>query len=423
MKQDAWWKHTVIYEAYVDKFAGSFTGFREKIDYLENLGIGCIHVLPFFPSGGVDGGYDVTDYTAVDPRLGTLEDAEAFIVKASKHGIRVIIDLVLNHTSVEHPWFKEARLSRQNPKRDYYLWSKNGKEYTQAPNAFPNIKSSNWILNPATGDFYFATFYPEQADLNWKNPAVEEEIMRIMDFWLGLGVSGFRLDAAGHLAKRKDTSCKSLPETHEILKRLRAYLETKNAHAVLLAEVHDTLPRMREYFGNGDECHLVYHFPLAEEIFRALAENNMRGVPEMTAAASSIPANCAWAVFLRNHDELSLATLKEDVRDRVLERFDPERKHRFGTGLAMRLASLLDGDHKKILAAFRLLLDCPGSPVIYYGDEIGMLNAGVSGKIPDTRAYVRGAFDWHEAVLQEKNPDALSAAIARMIRIRRSTFS
>ncbi len=415
MEQDAWWKHTVIYEAYVDKFAGSFSGLLEKLDYLEKLGIGCIHLLPFFPSGGIDGGYDVTDYTAVDPRLGTLKDVEMFIAEASKRGIRVLIDLVLNHTSVEHPWFRESRRSPQNPKRDYYLWSSTGKEYAAAYNPFEHLKPKNWIFNAEAQAYYYATFYPEQADLNWDNPAVEEEMFRIMDFWLGLGVDGFRLDAAGHLAKREGTDCKGLKETHAILKRFRAHLETKSADAVLLAEVHDTLPRMREYFGQGNECHLVYHFGLAEELCRAFAQNDMRGVPEILAKTSSTPANCAWAIFLRNHDELSLATLKEEVRTKVLERFDPERKHRFGTGLAMRLASMLGEDRKKILAAFRLLLDCPGSPVIYYGDEIGMPNSDISGKVPDARAYVRGAFDWSEATLQKKNPDSLCNAIARMI--------
>ncbi|MEX2053103.1 MAG: alpha-amylase family glycosyl hydrolase, partial [Candidatus Paceibacterota bacterium] len=249
MEDKYWWKDIVIYETYVDKFARDFKGLTEKLGYLEDLGINCIHLLPFFPSPRVDDGYDVSDYTNVQSELGTIEDAKSFISQASKHGIRVMIDLVFNHTSTQHPWFKEASSSPDSLKREYYLWSKTGEEYPEAYNPFEHLKPKSWILDPTSGQYYFSTFYPEQADLNWDNPEVEREFLNIMDFWVDAGVSLFRLDAASFLIKRDGTNCRHLPETHTVLKRIRRHIEENYPHVALLAEVHAPIEKAIEYFG------------------------------------------------------------------------------------------------------------------------------------------------------------------------------
>ena len=252
-----WWQKTVIYSTYVDKFAGDFATMTGRLDYLSRLGVGCLHILPFYPSPLVDDGYDISNYCDVRKELGTLEDFTRFTEEAHRHGIRVMIDLVLNHTSTQHPWFIEASSSPNSPKRDFYLWSKAGNEYAGAANPFSVIKSSNWIVNPAGNNHYFSTFYPEQADLNWNNTEVFAAMMGVIDFWTAHGVDGFRLDAAAHLIKKEGTGCVSLPETHIVLKRIRAYLDAHHPGVALLGEAHgqDPIPVLKSYFGDGDECH------------------------------------------------------------------------------------------------------------------------------------------------------------------------
>ncbi len=412
-----WWKNAKIYELYVDAFAGTFAGLTERLPYFTRLGVNCLHILPHFPSPMIDDGYDIVDYRGVRPELGTFEDCTQFIEEAHRRGIRVIIDFVLNHTSDQHPWFIEARSSRDNPKRDFYLWSASAVELAGATNAFPDIKSQNWIPNSATGDFYFSTFYPEQADLNWDNPAVFEEMLAHMEFWAAHGVDGFRLDAASHLIKREGTISRSLPETHLLLKRIRQRLETAYPDVILLAEVAQDVASSKEYFGAGDECHLVYNFPLMEQLWLALKDGTRTSLDAMIAYSSDIPDDCQWATFLSNHDQISLGTLSADERYRLIDFFDPKHEYLFNKGEAtsMRIASIFHGDTKRIIEAINLLYHTPGAPIMYYGDEIGMQNLPAGNRGVDSRRYVRGKFDWRAAEAQSKDAVSLLNQIARII--------
>lgn len=425
MKKGQWWKNTVIYETYVDKFAGNFRNFEKKLGYLENLGINCVHILPFFPSPGADEGYDVTDYTSVRNDLGSLKDIESFITEASKQDIRIIIDLVLNHTSIQHPWFKKALSSPKSPKRNYYLWSSTGKEFPEAYNPFSHLKLKNWIFDPTSQQYYYSTFLPEQADLNWDNPEVEEEILKVMDFWTDVGVSGFRLDATSFLIKRSGTSCRHLPETHAILKRIRKHLKNRRSDAILLGEIHAPIETMSSYFGNGDECHMAYHFPFMQQAFLSLAREDPLMVKNVIAVSSNIPDSCRWAIFLTSHDEITLTTMGASERAEVISFLDPENKWAFkpGKSISMRLASALKESREKIIGAFELLFKSPGSPIIYYGSEIGMLNAKLSKPPRDTRFYLRGPFEWSRAEREMKDPDSILNNVKRMIRERKSCFN
>ena len=413
-----WWKSAKIYELYVDAFAETFAGLAGRLPYFTQSGINCLHLLPHFPSGMIDGGYDVTDYRAVRSELGTFDECMEFIKEAHEQGIRVIIDFVLNHTSEQHPWFIEARSSRDNPKRDFYLWSTSSKKFGGATNAFPDIKSQNWIPNPATDDLYFATFYPQQPDLNWDNPQVFDEMAANMEFWAAHGVDGFRLDAAAHLIKREGTTSRGLPETHQILKRIRARLEANYPELILLAEAAQDIGSSKSYFGDGDECHLVYNFPLMERMWLALVDGNRAPLDAAIVESAAIPENCEWATFLRNHDELSLGTLTFDERHRIIEAIDPKHEYLFNKGEAtsMRIASALHGNTKKILDGMKLLYSTPGAPVMYYGDEIGMRNLPIGDLLIDSRRSVRGTFDWDAAHEQSKDPDSLLNQISQMIR-------
>lgn len=415
----AWWKTAKIYELYVDKFAGDFRGLTEKLDYLSNLGINTVHILPHYPSPMIDDGYDITDYRNVRPELGTLADMQEFVATARKRGIHVILDMVLNHVSSSHPWFIEARSSRTNPKRDYFLWSDTGSEYALSSNMFPDIKERNWIPNPQTGDFYFATFYPEQPDLNWDNPDVIEGMLANIDFWADMGVDGFRLDAACFLIKRDGTTCKGLPETHAMIKMIRHHLDEKySAGIILLGEAAQSIEDSIAYFGNGDECHMMYHFPLMTEMWLALRHNDLSHVEQMVRQSFDIPPNCAWATFLRNHDEIELRILpSQDVRTDLISFLDPKKEYlcNQGQGTSMRIASVFDGDKEKILGALRLLFETPGTPIMYYGDEIGMKNLPPDKNIKDTRKFVRGAFDWNAADQQMNDPDSLLSHVRMLL--------
>ena len=416
-----WWQNAIIYEAYVDKFAGNFKNFTQQLWYLEKLGVTCIHLLPHYPSPMVDEGYDVSDYCAVREDLGTLEDFSVFAAEAKRRGMRIIIDLVLNHTSTAHPWFREAQSSSSNAKRDFYLWSNTGKELADAVNALTYLKPRNWIYNPKTNDYYFSTFYPKQADLNWDNPQVLKEMLASMDFWMALGVSGFRLDAATHLVKREGTNCKSLPEVHQILKNLRKHVQIVNPEVILLAETYDSISKTKAYFGNGDECHLAYNFPLMGQMFFALARGNEDLVCDMLKESADIPKQCSWATFLRCHDEITLAFFPPDIRQEVLAYLDPASNHLFnnGMGTSVRLASIWQNNTEKLRQVFRWFFSMPGSLVWYYGDEIGMENEGLEHAFRDTRLYVRGTFDWNTANTQAHNPDSLFTYVAELIRERK----
>jgi maltose alpha-D-glucosyltransferase / alpha-amylase len=416
-----WWKNSVIYSAYVDKFAGSFAGLTEKLEYLELLGIDCIHLLPFYSSPMVDDGYDVSDYCGIREDLGTLKDFSRFVKSAKDKGLRVIIDLVLNHASTQHPWFLEAKSSLKNPRRDFFLWSEDGAEYASAPNPFSTLKPSNWIHNASTHDYYFSTFYPEQADLNWNNPQIFSEMMRIVDFWAEFGVDGFRLDAAAHLIKKEGTDCVGLPETHAILKKIRAHFGEHHPGVILLGEASgkDSVATLKTYFGAGNECHLVYFFPLVGKLFLALKRNDVRIIRNAIEEAKRIPSGTAWVTLLRHHDELPLATLSATDSQELLDYFDPEKKYRFNLGASLRLATMFHGNQEKILEAFRLLLGIPGSPLIYYGDEIGMENEALPRGEKDARRSIRATFDRNKAEVQKADSGSLFNGVASMIHARK----
>jgi maltose alpha-D-glucosyltransferase/alpha-amylase len=305
-----------------------------------------------------------------------------------------------------------------NSKRDFFLWSQTAREHGDAVNAFPDIKSSNWIPNPQTDDYYFATFYPEQPDLNWDNEEVVKEMLAHMDFWADLGVDGFRLDAAPYLIKRDGTNSKGLPETHLVIKQIRAHLDQKYPEVILLAEAHQSVAETKTYFGDGDECHMVYHFPLMEAMWLAVQYNDPSRVRAMIDHSFAIPENCQWGVFLRNHDEISLATLAPDERARLVDFLDPKHEYPFNKGksTSMRVASALRGDRTAMHMAFALLYSTPGAPIMYYGDEIGMRNLPVVAEILDTRKYVRGVFDWREAEKEIADPTSLFHEVATLIK-------
>ena len=413
-----WWKEAKIYELYIDKFADTIENLTLHIDYFTTLGVNTLHLLPHYPSPMIDDGYDVSDYRSVRTSLGTLDDFSELIDAAHSRGIRIVIDLVLNHTSREHPWFVEALADPHSPKRNYYLWSHTGTEFSQATNGLPDIKKNNWI--PTDGaDFYFATYYPEQPDLNWDNPAVFEEMLSIMEFWAALGVDGFRLDAVPHLIKRTGTTCKGLPETHAVIKRIRARLESKYPQVILIAEAAGPLSETKKYFGNGDECHMVYHFILMEEMWSAIYRGDRSKLMKLVEDSLDIPDNCQWAIFLRNHDEIALGTLDPEEHGALLNFLDAKRTYAFnnGTRTSMRIGSIFSGDRDKILNALSLLYTLPGAPIMYYGDEIGMNNLAPQEGFRDSRKYVRGSFDWKIAQQQINDPGSLLSAVSKLVHL------
>lgn len=417
MEEKYWWKKAKIYELYVDKFAGNFKNLTTQLDYFTRLGVNALHVLPHYPSPMQDGGYDVMDYLNVRPELGTLDDFDTLVKAAHEKGIRVIVDMVLNHVSEHHPWFIEARSSKDNSKRDYFLWSETAAELATAWNAPSGFKDSNWIRNEATNDFYYATFYPYQPDLNWDNENVFDAMMANIDFWADRGVDGFRLDAALALVKRDIEDSRGLPETHALIKRIRAHLDAKyDGNVILLAEAHQETNRLKQFFGNGDECHLVYHFPMMETLFLALMFGEHERADAMIEESSGIPENCAWANFLRNHDEVSLSTLPLIRRTTLISLLDPKGEYLFNRGqvTAVRLANIFP-DIERRLEALRLLYSLPGASIMYYGDEIGMRNLPREHGVVDTRVFVRGPFDWEEARKQMADPDSPFSRTAAIV--------
>jgi len=412
-----WWKNTIIYELYTDKFAANLKGLITKLDYLELLGIDCIWILPHYPSPMIDDGYDVSDFRDVRKELGTLKDFQEVINEAHNRGIKVIIDMILNHTSNQHSWFQEAKKSRSSLKRDYYLWSENGDEYNLADNPFSNIKPNNWIYNTATKDYYYATFYPQQPDLNWQNPKVLEEMLEVIDYWINLGTDGFRLDAISRLTKRESTTCLNLPETHEIIKKIRKHVDEINPNIALLSE--DDAPSCWQgaYFGDGNECQMAFHFLSAAKLWLAIKRNDLSIIKEHIEKSYDIPDNCQWVTFLRNHDTIKLDSLEKEEERELVKWLDPGCKFSYDLGdrLAMRVAEIFEGNKDKIINAHRILLEQPGSPVIYYGDEIGMRNESFKTKPKDTRACVRGTFDWNESKKQIDDENSIFNHLSRLI--------
>ncbi|MDW8279234.1 MAG: maltose alpha-D-glucosyltransferase [Anaerolineales bacterium] len=396
-----WYKDAVFYELNVRAFQdgngdgiGDLPGLLSRLDYLQALGIDCLWLLPIYPSPLRDDGYDIADYRAIHPDYGTLDDFKALVDAVHARGMRLITDLVINHTSDQHPWFQAARADRHSPYRDYYVWSDTGQEYAQTRIIFLDTETSNWTWDEQAGQYYWHRFYAHQPDLNYDNPAVRHEMLEVVRFWLNLGVDGFRVDAVPYLYEREGTNCENLPETHAFLKELRAFVDTHFPGRLLLCEANQWPEDLRPYFGEGDEFHMGFHFPLMPRIFMALKKGRADDIISILKRTPAIPPSCQWATFLRNHDELTLEMVTPEERAWMWEQYAPEPVMRLNLGIRRRLAPLLDGDCRKIELAHALLFTLPGSPVLYYGDEIGM---GENLTLPD-RNGVRTPMQWDDSL-------------------------
>ncbi len=375
-----WYKDAIIYQVHVKSFfdsnndgIGDFPGLISKLDYIADLGVNAIWLLPFYPSPRLDDGYDISEYRDVHPDYGTLADFRRFVKAAHRRGIRVITELVLNHTSDQHPWFQRARRAKpRTPWRDFYVWSDDDRKYAGTRVIFVDTERSNWTWDPVAGAYYWHRFYSHQPDLNFDNPRVLSAVMGIMRFWLALGVDGLRLDAVPYLVEREGTSSENLPETHQILKRIRAEIDETFPDRLLLAEANQWPEDTKDYFGDGDECHMAFHFPLMPRMYMAIGREDRFPITDILRQTPPIPDNCQWAVFLRNHDELTLEMVTDSERDYLWDTYAADRRARLNLGIRRRLSPLLERDRRRIELMNSLLLSMPGTPVIYYGDEIGM---------------------------------------------------
>ncbi|HWZ26027.1 MAG TPA: maltose alpha-D-glucosyltransferase [Verrucomicrobiae bacterium] len=380
MQEDnLWYKDAVIYQLHVRTFCdsngdgiGDFVGMTQRLDYLQELGTNTIWLLPFYPSPLRDDGYDIADYTTVHPSYGTLDDFKAFLNAAHNRGLRVIIEMVMNHTSDQHPWFQEARSSRDNPKRDWYVWSDTDTKYKGVRIIFVDTELSNWTWDPVSKSYYWHRFFSHQPDLNFDNPDVFEAMWEIMRFWLDMGVDGFRLDAVPYLVEREGTSCENLPETHAVIKEVRKRLDQFYPGRMLLAEANQWPADVRAYFGDGDEFHTAFHFPLMPRMFMAVKLEDRKPIIEILDQTPPIPANCQWCIFLRNHDELTLEMVTDVERDYMYDEYATDKTMRINLGIRRRLAPMMENDRRRIELLNGLLMSMPGTPIVYYGDEIGM---------------------------------------------------
>jgi maltose alpha-D-glucosyltransferase/alpha-amylase len=394
-----WYKNAVFYELYVRAFRdsdgdgkGDLKGATQKLDYLQELGINCLWLLPIYPSPLRDDGYDISDYYNVIPDYGKREDLQALLDAAHARGIKVIMDLVLNHTSDQHPWFQAARSDPNSPYRDYYVWSDTADRYQDARIIFVDTESSNWTWDEKAGQYFWHRFYSTQPDLNFDNPAVRQEMLNVMKHWLDMGIDGFRADAVPYLFERDGTNCENLPETHAYLKEIRQFLDENYPGRILLAEANQWPKDVISYFGDGhNEFNMGFHFPLMPRIFMALRREDRTPLEWILNRTPAIPAACQWCIFLRNHDELTLEMVTEEERQWMWEEYAPEPRMRLNLGIRRRLAPLLDNKKQKIMLANSILFTMPGSPIVYYGDEIGM---GDDIWLPD-RNGVRTPMQWN----------------------------
>ena len=377
--QPLWFKTAVFYEVYVRGFHdsngdghGDLRGLLEKLDYLEWLGIDCLWLLPVYPSPMRDGGYDIADFFGIHPDYGDVDDVKTLIDSAHQRGIRVIADLVMNHTSNEHPWFVEARSSPDNPKRDWYVWSDTKHRYEDVRIIFIDTETSNWTWDEEAGAYYWHRFFHHQPDLNYDNPEVQEAMLEALRFWLELGLDGFRLDAVPYLFEREGTNCENLLETHAYLKRVRREVDERYPDRVLLAEANQWPADVVHYFGVGDECHMAFHFPVMPRMFMALRREDATPIVEILEQTPPIPDSCQWGLFLRNHDELTLEMVTDDERDYMYAEYANDPRMKLNLGIRRRLAPLLDNGRDEVELLTAILFSLPGSPVLYYGDEIGM---------------------------------------------------
>src|SRR5881227_2050084 len=388
-----WYKDAIIYELHVKTFCdsdgdgmGDFRGLIEKLDYLQELGVTAIWLLPFYPSPLRDDGYDIADYFDVNPSFGTLDDFRALLDAAHQRNLRVITELVINHTSDQNPWFQKSRRavaaaatgvidpgsSDNLAYKDFYVWSNTPEKYKDARIIFKDFETSNWAWDPIAKAYYWHRFYSHQPELNFDNPAVHEAVEKVCDFWLALGVDGLRLDAVPYLYEREDTSCENLPETHDYLRKLRAHVDVKFSNRMLLAEANQWPEDAISYLGKGDECHMAFHFPVMPRMFMALRMEDRFPIIDILSQTPPIPENCQWALFLRNHDELTLEMVTDEERDYMYRVYATDPQMRINLGIRRRLASLLGKDWNRIELMNALLFSLPGTPVLYYGDEIGM---------------------------------------------------
>jgi len=409
-----WYKETIIYELHVRSFAdgdgdgvGDFKGLIERLDYLERLGVGALWLQPFYPSPLRDDGYDIADYCDIHPAYGTLPDFKRFLREAHKRGLRVITELVLNHTSDQHPWFQRARRAEPGTvHRDFYVWSDKPDKYRQARIIFKDFEQSNWAWDPVAKAYFWHRFYANQPDLNYDNPAVRRAILKVVDFWLGMGVDGLRLDAVPYLFERRGTNCENLPETHAFLKALRAHVDAAFPDRMLLAEANQWPEDAVAYFGQGDECHMAFHFPVMPRIFMAVWAEDRYPIVDILEQTPPIPPSCQWALFLRNHDELTLEMVSEEERNSMYRAYARDARARINLGIRRRLAPLMQNNRRKMELINVLLLSFPGTPILYYGDELGM---GDNYHLGD-RNGVRTPMQWspdRNAGFSRANPQSL----------------
>jgi len=394
-----WYLNAIFYQVYVRAYCdsngdghGDLQGLISKLDYIKSLGVDCIWLMPIYPSPLRDDGYDIADFTSVLPEYGTLDDFRQLIDAAHVRGLRIITDLVLNHTSDQHPWFQASRADRQSQFRDYYVWSDTDKKYEDARIIFLDTQKSNWTWDEKAGQYFWHRFYPTQPDLNYDNPAVRDEMMAVMRFWLELGIDGFRADAIPYLYERDGTNCENLPETHSYLKQIRAFLEQNYPGRILLGEANQWPEDVRPYFANGNELHMNFHFPLMPRMYMALYKQDLTPLKWVFERTPSIPDNCQWCTFLRNHDELTLEMVTPEDREILWNAYAPDHAMRINLGIRRRLAPLMDNDPRRIRLMNALLYSFPGTPILYYGDEIGM---GDNLELPD-RNGVRTPMQWDE---------------------------
>ncbi len=408
-----WYKTATIYEVHVKSFfdssndgIGDFEGLRQKLHYLQDLGIDCLWLLPFYKSPLRDDGYDIADYTEINPQYGNLAQFKAFLEEAHQRNIKVITDLVLNHTSDQHHWFQEARKDPNSPKRDYYVWSDTDQKYQGARIIFTDTEKSNWTWDEEAQAYFWHRFFSHQPDLNFDNPAVHDEMIAIVKYWMDMGIDGFRLDAVPYLYEREGTNCENLPETHVFLKKVRQEVETKYPGKVLLAEANQWPLDVRPYFGDDDECHMAFNFPLMPRLYMALKQEDSTPIVEIVGQLPEIPSNCQWGIFLRNHDELTLEMVTDEERAYMYREYAPDPRHKLNVGIRRRLAPLLDNSRRRIELLNSMLFSLPGTPILYYGDEIGM---GDNVNLKD-RDGVRTPMQWnsgYNAGFSEAAPDDL----------------
>jgi maltose alpha-D-glucosyltransferase / alpha-amylase len=448
-----WYKDAIIYELHVKAFMdsnndgiGDFQGLIQKLDYLQDLGVTCIWLLPFFPSPLRDDGYDIADYLSVHPSYGTIEDFQEFLKQAHNRGLQVMIELVINHTSDQHPWFQRARHAPKGSiERDFYVWSDTDQKYKGARIIFTDTEKSNWTWDPEAQAYYWHRFFSHQPDLNYDNPMVIEEVIKIMKYWLDMGVDALRIDAIPYLVEREGTNCENLPETHAVMKRIRREIDKEYFGRMLLAEANQWPSDVRPYYGDGDECHMAFHFPLMPRIYMALRQEDRLPITDIMAQTPDIPDNCQWGLFLRNHDELTLEMVSDDERDYMYLAYSADPRMRINIGIRRRLAPLVDNNRRRIELLNSLLFSFPGTPLIYYGDEIGMgdniylgdrngvrtpmqwngdRNAGFSRAVP-AKLYSPVVMDpvWgYEAInveAQQSDPSSLLSWMRNMIALRK----